>query len=415
MALKKLLRVALLFSGWFIIINHSVLAQDWPQWRGPNRDGAASGFIAPKAWPEKLKPVWKIPVGAGHSSPLVVAGKIYQHARQDDNEVVFCVDLNSGKILWQQSYPAPYSMNFAAFSHGKGPKATPAFHNGKLYTFGISGILSCFDAATGSLKWRKEFSKQFQKTSPAFGVSSSPVIDNGLCIVNVGGSNQGALMAFDAETGNMKWSWQGDGPGHASPIVAELAGTRQVITQTQNFCVGIAAATGQLLWKIPFTTDYDQNIVTPIISQGLIIFSGLDKGTFAIKVNKSGTNWTTEQVWHNQELSMYMNSPVLSGNLLFGMSNRRSGQFFCLDAKTGAVLWTSEGRQGDNAAMILAGDFLFLLNDEANLIVAKAGAKAYEPVAKYTVAESSTWAHPAVIGKQFLIKDKSILALWSIE
>lgn len=391
------------------------IAQDWPQWRGPNRDGATNGFIAPKIWPEKLKQAWKVSVGAGHSSPLVVAGKIYQHARQDDNEAVLCLDLNTGKNLWQQSYAAPYSMNFAAFGHGKGPKATPAFFNGKLYTFGISGILSCFEAATGSLKWRKEFSKQFKETAPTYGVSMSPLIDNGLCIVNVGGPNQGALMAFDDETGNVKWSWQGDGPGHASPIVADIAGTRQIITQTQNFCVGIAAATGQLLWKIPFTTDYDQNIVTPIFFQDFIIFSGLDKGTFAIKVNKSGTNWTAEQIWHNKELSMYMNSPVLSGSLLFGMSHRRSGQYFCLDAKTGATLWTSEGRQGDNAAIITAADYLFLLNDEGSLIIAKTNAKAYEPVAKYTVAESSTWAHPIVTGKNILIKDKATLALWNIE
>jgi outer membrane protein assembly factor BamB len=407
----KIYSVALVFA----ISAQIVVAQDWPQWRGPNRDGALNTFAAPEVWPEKLKQVWKAPVGLGHSSPLVVAGKIYQHARQDDDEVVLCLDLNTGKTLWRQNYPAPYSMNFAAYGHGKGPKSTPVFHSGKLYTLGISGILSCFDAATGNLKWRKEFSKQFKQTSPAFGVSMSPVIDNALCIVHAGGPNQGALIAFDAETGAVKWSWQGDGPGHASPIVAELAGTRQVITQTQNFCIGVAAATGQLLWKIPFTTDYDQNIVTPIIYQNLIIFSGLDKGTFAIKVNKSGTNWATEQIWHNKELSMYMNSPVLSGSLLFGMSDRRSGQYFCLDAKTGATLWTSEGRQGDYAAMIVAGDFLFLLNDEANLIVAKAAAKAYEPVGKYTVAESETWAHPAVIGKQILVKDKSALALWSLE
>lgn len=393
----------------------SGFAQDWPQWRGPNRDGMSSGFIAPKTWPEKLKPVWKISVGAGHASPLVVGGKIYLHSRENDNEVVAGFDLNTGKTLWRQSYTAPYSMNMAAFSHGKGPKSTPAFSNGKLYTFGISGILSCFEAATGNLQWRKEFSKQFKETSPTYGVSMSPIIDNSLCIVHAGGPQQGALMAFDAETGAVKWSWQGDGPGHASPIVAELAGTRQIITQTQKFCVGIAAATGQLLWKIPFTTDYDQNIVTPIISQGLIIFSGLDKGTFAVKVNKSGASWTTEQVWHNKELSMYMNSPVLSGPLLFGMSHRRSGQYFCLDAKTGATLWTSEGRQGDNAAIITAGDFLFLLNDEANLIVAEASAKAYEPVAKYTVADSETWAHPVVAGNNILIKDNSTLALRKIE
>lgn len=207
----------------------------------------------------------------------------------------------------------------------------------------------------------------------------------------------------------------GDGPGHASPIIVALAETRQVITQTQNFCAGVAAATGQLLWKIPFTTDYDQNIMTPVIFQNLIIFSGLDKGTFAIKVSKSGTNWTTEQVWHNKNIPMYMNSPVLNGDLLFGMSHHRSGHFFCLDAKTGATLWTSEGRQGDNAAILTAGDFLFLLNDEANLIVAKVSAKAYESVAKYTVAESETWAHPVVMGNQILIKDKSDLILWSLE
>jgi outer membrane protein assembly factor BamB len=222
-------------------------------------------------------------------------------------------------------------------------------------------------------------------------------------------------MAFDAETGNLKWSWPGDGPGHASPIVADLAGTRQVVMQTQNFCIGVAAATGQLLWKIPYTTDYDQNIVTPIVYEDFIIFSGLDQGTTAIKVVRTGNNWKTEQAWHNKDISMYMNSPVLSGNLLFGLSHRRSGQFFCLDAKTGLTLWASEGRQGENAAMINAGDFFFSLTDEANLIVIKTDAKAYEPVAKYTVAESSTWAHPVVVGKQILIKDKSTLALWSME
>ncbi len=408
-------QVVIIIAFAIALSTQTIIAQDWPQWRGPNRDGALNAFAAPKAWPEKLKQVWKAPVGIGHSSPLVIAGKIYQHARQDDDEVVLCLDLNTGKTLWRQNYPAPYSMNFAAYGHGKGPKSTPVFHGGKLYTLGISGILSCFDAATGNLKWRKEFSKQFKQTSPAFGVSMSPVVDSGLCIVHIGGPNQGALMAFDVETGALKWSWQDDGPGHASPIAVDLAGTRQVITQTQNFCLAVAAATGQLLWKIPLTTAYDQNIVTPVIFQDLIIFSGLDKGTFAVKVSKNGANYTTEQVWHNKELSMYMNSPVLSGNLLFGMSNRRSGQYFCLDAKTGSTLWTSEGRQGDNAAIVNAGDFLFFLNDEASLIVAKASAKAYEPAAKYTVAESPTWAHPAVTAKGFLIKDKSSLALWGWE
>jgi outer membrane protein assembly factor BamB len=393
----------------------SISAQDWPQWRGPQRDGVALGAALPQTWPPNLAQQWKVEIGMGHSSPIVSAGKIFIHARKDENETVYCLNVADGKIVWQKSYPAPYEMNFAAIAHGKGPKSTPVISNGKLYTFGISGIVSCFDATSGELKWRKEFSKKFAQTSPAFGVSFSPLIEDDLLIIHAGGPSKGALMALNASTGETKWSWEGDGPGHASPIVMTAHGVKQIITQTQSYCIGVALAEGKLLWQMPFTTDYDQNIVTPLIYKDAIIISGLDKGTSAVRVSKASNAWRAEQVWHNAEMSMYMSSPVLAGDLLFGLSDKRRGQYFCLEATTGKTLWTSEGRQGENAALLNAGGILFLLNNAGELTIAKASAKAFEPIAKYEVSTSATWAHPVMVGKSIIVKDTATLSSWRFE
>ena len=160
-------------------------AQDWPQWRGPNRDGEMR-FNEPKVWPEKLTTKWKVPVGEGYASPIFAGGRILQFARQGDDEVAMSIDPESGKILWRQSYPAPYEPVQSAARHGKGPKSTPLYYDGRLYTFGISGILSSFDAATGKVDWRKEYTKDFKGTWPQFGTSMSPVAADGLIVALVG-------------------------------------------------------------------------------------------------------------------------------------------------------------------------------------------------------------------------------------
>jgi len=398
-----------------VTLDGPVSAQDWAQWRGPNRDGVVPSFSAPKAWPENLKPMWKVTVGIGHSSPIVVAGKIFVHARQDEREVVSALDLNTGKLLWQDSYDAPYTVNPSATAHGKGAESTPVAANGKLYTPGITETLSCYDIATGKLAWRKDFSDQFKKTSPDFGTAMSPIVDRGLLIVHVRTSGQGALTAFDATTGEVKWRWTGDGPGYVSPVVVDLGGTRQVVTQSQSTIVSVAADTGKLLWSIPFTTPFVQNIVTPLLYKDTLIFSGLNKGVMAVRAVKRGEEWTTEQVWQNADVSMYMNSPILNGNLLFGFSHKNRGQYFCLDAATGKTLWMGEGRQGENAAMLMAGSIVFSLSHDADLIVSNASATGQAAIRTYHVAESPTWAHPILVGRRVPIKDATTLALWTIE
>jgi len=408
--LKTALSLALI-----ILLIQTIFAQDWPQWRGANRDGVVTGFTAPKTWPGQLKQIWKTPVGVGHSSPLVIGGRVYLHSRQAENEVVAAYDLNTGKTIWQDSYPVAYTMNQAAAGHGKGPKSTPVYSNGKLYTLGITGVLSCYDTTKGELLWRKDFARQFKSTSPVYGAASSPIVDRGLLIAYVGGADSGALKALDAASGEEKWSWNGDGPGYAAPIVVELAGVRQIVTQSQQNIVGVRADDGSLLWKIPFTTDWEQNIVTPIQYKDLLIFSGLNKGVFAVRVGRRDNEWVTGAVWQNKEVSMYMNSPLLAGYLLFGMSHKNKGQFFCLDAASGETLWTGDPRQGENAAMVIAGETIFSLTNDADLIITSAADKGAKVIKKYHVAEKPTWAHPAIVGQNILIKDETTLAVWRLE
>jgi outer membrane protein assembly factor BamB len=242
----------------------------------------------------------------------------------------------------------------------------------------------------------------------------SPAVADGLLIAHVGGENDGALIAFGAEKGDVRWTWKGDGPGYASPVVADIAGVRQVITQTQKQLVGLSLGKGELLWSLPFTTPYDQNSVTPVVSGDTVIYSGLGQGLRAARLTRAGAKWTLAPAWQNDEVSLYMSSPVLDGGRVFGFSHRNKGQFFAVDAATGKTLWLSEGRQGENAAVLVAGDALLLLTNDGELIVAKKDAKAFAPIATYTVAESATWAHPALVGTTLLVKDHEQLAQWRI-
>jgi len=397
-----------------LLLATAAQAQDWPQWRGPNRDGNVAGSTA--AWPKDLQEEWKVTVGIGHSSPVVVDKKIYVFARQGEEETLLSLDAATGKELWRSSQPIAYQMHPAATGHGKGPKSTPVVSNGKVFTFGISGVLSCHDAQTGKLKWRHEFSKQYPNTSPLYGTAMSPVVDNGRVIVHVGGQDKGALTAFDTETGTVKWSNEMDGPAYSSPIIVTLAGVRQVVTFMQKDFVGIEAASGKLLWKLPQKSEYDENSVTAIAYKDTLIYSKEEKGLTAIRLTSQGGQIVPQEVWSSKENLLFFSSPVLQGNTLFGFSVMKKGQFFAMNADTGKTLWQSPGRMGENAAILnLGGKSLLLLTNEAKLIVLPASAKEYAPAAEYTVANSPTWAHPVIIRDRILIKDETTLRSLKIQ
>jgi outer membrane protein assembly factor BamB len=383
---------------------------DWPQFRGPNRDGAVASFVEPKVWPEKLAQRWNVAVGEGHASPVLIGARIYVFTRQGTNEVMQALDAGTGKAIWQTRYPAPVTVNPAAQAHGPGPKSTPTFANGRLYTIGMGGIVTAFDAASGKQLWQKPAGK----TLPLYGTSTSPLVERGLVIVHVGGDKQGALTAFDANTGDVKWTWTGDGPSYASPMVADVDGVRQVITLTQDNIVGVSAADGRLLWRRPFSTEYTQNIIDPLLVGNTLIIAGYQKPTAAIRLVKKGDQWTTENVWENDRISLYMANGVIVGDTLFGLSHRNSGQYFLLDTKSGKTVWTGMPRQAENAAIVRAGNVVFSLEDDAQLVVGRVNAGSFQELKRYTVANGATWAQPVVSGTRIFVKDVSSLALWTL-
>ena len=372
-----------------------------------------AAFQAPATWPDKPRKVWESTVGTGHSSPVVSGTRAFVFTRVGEDEVVTAVDLQTGKQVWQQRYRATYQVNPAAESHGKGPKSTPVVDGGRLFTLGISGTLSAFDAATGKPLWRKTFDREFDASSPDFGVAMSPLVDGGQVIVHAGGNKSGALMAIDGATGTVKWQWKGEGPAYASPVIASFGNSRQVVTQSRSHLVGLSAATGALLWSVPFTTAYDQNIVTPIISGDLVLYSGIDQPLTALRIRESAGKWTAERAWHADSVPMYMSTAVLSGGSVFGLTHRNKGQFFALDPRSGKVLWTTRGREGENAALIAVGELLMATTTEGELVIARRDAARFDPIKRYTIAESPVWAHPVPAGRGVLIKDAEKLAYWT--
>src|SRR5918993_1018179 len=259
---------------------------EWPQWRGPKRDGSVDAAL-PSQWPEALKKRWETTVGAGHASPVVSDNRVVVIAREGDQEIVRALDVASGKEIWRAAYPAPYDVNPAARSHGAGPKSTPAIAGGRVFTLGIGGVLSAFDLASGKLLWRVPA----PAVLPEYGTATSPLIDGTSVIAHVGGYENGALTSFDAATGKPRWQWNGDGPGYGSPIIATFGGVRQVITQTQKLVVGLDASTGMLLWQMPFTTEFDQNAFTPVVFQDLLILGGIDWPLTAIRPKLADGKW----------------------------------------------------------------------------------------------------------------------------
>jgi len=388
----------------------------WPQWRGPERNGVVPAASVPAAWPEKLSLSWRQDVGEGYSSPVVNDGRVYVLSRSDPDEIVSAFDLESGEPIWRARYPSSFTKNQYATAMSKGPFSTPLVAGGRLFTLGTSAVLSSFDAADGALKWRKDWSKEIDTSKLFTGTAMSPIIESGLLIVHVGDDMKGAFRAFDPATGAEKWSLPGHGPGYASPVAfGTVNDARHFVTMTDKAFVGLNVATGKLLWQIPFPDEWKENIVTPVFAGDVVIISGTRKGTFGYRLEVVGSTWTPRQVWHNADVPMYMSTPVADGEYIYGFSPKRKGQIFCLDRRTGALKWATEGRAGMNAAVQSAGPNLLVLTTEGELIVAARNPEKFEELRRYKVADGQTWAHPVVLGSRVVIRDAASLAVWSLK
>lgn len=380
--------------------------RDWTQWRGPNRDGVVPAAQVPQ-WPAAFGSAWRVDVGEGYSSPVVASTRVFVHSRKDPREIVTAIDLATGKTIWQQEYDAAYQKNQYAVRMAKGPNATPLVTGGRVFTLGATGILTAWDAASGKKLWEQNYTKQVDFSKLFCGTAASPILAHGLVVVQVGSDiHGGRILGLDPATGTAKWEWKGPGPGYASPVLITVGTTSQLVTMTNQSILGLDARTGRELWSVPFPDEFHENIVTPVWTGRHLIVSGSRQGTQAYTLTQTGTAWTAKQVWKKPEASMYMSSPVAGDGLIYGMSDKKKGHFVALDEQTGAVKWATEGREGDFASVLLTPQHVIFLTNGADLVVVKRGGT-YAPEKKYDLGASETWALPALVGRDLVIRDSS--------
>jgi outer membrane protein assembly factor BamB len=391
-----------------LVSGNRAWAQDWPQWRGPNRDNKVAGFNAPATWPKELTQKWKTTVGLGDASPALVGDKVYVFTRQGSDEVLMSLDAASGKTIWEDKYPAP-AVTGPASGH-PGPRSSPAVADGKVCALGVSGVLTCWDATTGKVIWRKD-----SKAWPRFYTSSSPLIVDGQCIAYLGGQGKGELTAFDLASGETKWKWTAEGPAYGSPVLLTIDDSKQVVTLTEKSLVGIGVADGKLLWQVPFAARYNSG--TPIVDGETVICSGPNAGTVAFKIEKNKDAFTAKPLWKKTQAAGIYNTPVLKDGLLYGLSSpgRGSTNLFCMNAKTGEELWTDSTPRGECGEILDAGAILLALTSDSNLVAFKPSNKEYMEVAKIKVSDTPPWAYPIIAGNRVFVKGKDTLTLWSTE
>lgn len=399
--MKKILLVLTLLTS-AITAN----AQEWTQWRGPARNGSVSAKNAPAKWPETFQRTWRVEIGEGYSSPIVANGRVFVHTRRDPEEIVSGISLADGKVLWQQKYQAVFNKNQYAVQMAKGPNSTPLVIGNRLFTLGVTGILNAWDTATGKVLWTRDFSKSIDTSKLFCGTAASPIAVDNRVVVQVGSDiHGGQILALNPATGATEWEWKGLGPGYASPVVIDLGGSRQLVTMTEGSIVGIDAKTGKELWSVAFPDEWHENITTPLWTGTHLVVSGTRAGTHAYSLAQSAGKWQATEAWKNADVAMYMSSPVFGDGLIYGHSSKRKGQFVAVDAKTGAVKWATEGREGEHASLLLTPQHVIFLTNSADLIVAKRGTPAFDVEKRYEVAEGATWAVPVLLGSNLLVRD----------
>jgi outer membrane protein assembly factor BamB len=393
----------------------STADDDWTGWLGPNRNGWVSNFQPPAQWPAKLSKVWQVKVGTGYGSPLVTDGRVYQHARQADDEVVWCFDLKNGDVKWRKSLAVPFKIAGGADYHGKGPKSSPVMADGRVFTMSITGRLSAWSAESGELLWQRDYDSQFGKSHPNWGASTSPITDGDRVIVHFGTDEEGALVALDTASGDEVWTHGKDGASYSSPLLVEIQGVRQIVEWNHRALVGVESKSGRFLWEYPFPhIGTDQNMPTPTFHDGQILLGGENRGVHSIRPTLKDEKWDVEDEWHQKSVALDMSSAVMNGEFLFGFSHYDRGRLFCLDPGTGGVRWEGAPRTGQNVMFLSMPGYVAALIDNGDLQIIRATADRFDKVASYRVADGRTWAPPVLLPDGILVKDHETLTLWSL-
>lgn len=387
-------------------------ANEWLQWRGPERTGS----LPAQAWPEslsdkKLKTRWRIPLGPSYSSPVVTAGRVYvTETRGQKTEVVTALDRETGKTVWAVEWPGAMSVPFFAAANGSWIRSTPTLDGGELFVAGIRDVLACLDADSGEIKWRVDFPQQAGSRLPAFGCVCSPLVDDGYVYLQAAGG----FVKLDRKDGSVVWKSLDDGGGmygsaFSSPVIATVAGQRQAVVQTRKQLCGVDLKNGDVLWTHDVEAFRGMNILTPTVIGDSIFTSTYGGGSVLFNVSGSQADgYTVSRLWRSK-LQGYMSSPVVVDGFLY--LHLRNQRFACINTETGQEAWitTPFGRYW---SLIAADEKILALDERGELLLIRANPKEFELIDRRQIASRPTWAHLAVAGDQVFIRELDAMSVF---
>jgi outer membrane protein assembly factor BamB len=396
-----------LLATWLLAAG-ALAAADWPQWGGPDRnfrlpaESQASGW--PAAGPEQL---WSRDLGDGYSSIVAADGVLYTMYRKGSQDVVIALDPASGKTVWETAIDAPHAsgMNVEA---GPGPHSTPLIVGGRIFVTTVMAHLAALDRQTGKRLWTEELWKEHQGNLLDRGYASSPIAYKDTLIVPVGGPGR-ALMAFRQSDGSVAWSKGDFQNSYSSPILIRAGGRDQVVSFMAKQVMAADPATGEVLWSVGHQTMYDINAATPAWCEKdsvLVVSSGYDGGARGIEVGATG-----RELWHQNRLRVHHGNMVCTGGVVYGSSGDFGpAPLTALQAKTGELLW--QDRAFAKAAFVLAGDKLFVTDDDGTVAIATISPRGLKVLGEEQLLQANSWTVPTISGKRMFVRDRhKILAL----
>ena len=404
-------------------------ADDWPQWRGPGRDGVwREAGVLDKLPTGRIKLAWRAPISSGYSGPTVADGRVYvtdRLARPRESERVHCFDARTGRPLWSRAYAAPYRR----VSYTAGPRASVSVDDGRAYALGTMGHFHCLDANDGRVLWRRNLAADYQARVPVWGIAAAPLVDGERVIVQIGGADGACVVALDKKTGKETWRALDDRASYSAPVIIRQGETRVLVCWTGDSVAGLDPVTGRVHWRWGFKPSrMIINVPTPVVQGERLFVTAFYDGSLMLRLLSAPPR--VEKLWRRRgrserdtdALHAMIATPIFQGDHVYGVDSY--GQLRCLDARTGDRVWedltATPKARWSNIHMVRNGERIWMLNERGELILCTLSPKGFHEIGRAKLIDPTTeqlrqrggvcWAHPAYARKHvFARNDRELI------